>query len=47
MGASRSITTDRSGNSTYWIEYDCAGGFSFRRYGTGTNIPAFVRDPRR
>ncbi|TMI99415.1 MAG: hypothetical protein E6G97_22755 [Alphaproteobacteria bacterium] len=47
MAGTRSISSDRWGNTTnWWVEYTCADGFSFKRYGFGGKIDPFVTDPR-
>ena len=46
MAGSSSIGTDRWGNQNYWADYMCADGHSFRKYGLGGKVPAFVIDPR-
>ena len=43
---SRMITTDRFGNQSWWADYVCADGFTFRRFGTGDQVPGFSRDRR-
>jgi hypothetical protein len=47
MAGSSAISTDRSGNQKYWVEYICADGFTFKNYGVGGKFPAFLVDPRR
>jgi len=46
MLGSHSISTDPHGNQSWWADYVCADGYTFRRFGTGGNIRAFRIDPR-
>ena len=45
VAGSRSLTTDRFGNKSYWVEYECAGGQSFIERGLGHQFRGFVIDP--
>lgn len=40
------ITTDRFGNQSWWADYVCADGFTFRRFGTRGKIRGFEIDWR-
>ena len=46
MLGSRSISTDPHGNQSWWADYVCADGFTFRKFGTGGKIRGFWPDPR-
>lgn len=46
MLGSHMITPDPFGNQRWWADYVCADGFTFRRFGTGSDIRAFRVDPR-
>jgi hypothetical protein len=45
VAGSRSLVTDQWGNKSYSVEYQCAGGRSFMRQGTGHSFPGLVIDP--
>jgi hypothetical protein len=45
VAGSRSVTVDRWGNKSYWVEYQCAGGRSFIRRGRGDGFPGIMIDP--
>jgi len=46
MLGSHSISTDPHGNQSWWADYVCADGFTFRKFGTGSRIRGFWVDPR-
>jgi hypothetical protein len=47
IAGTKSISSDKWGNTrNWWVEYTCADGFSFKRYGFGGRIDPFVTDPR-
>ena len=46
MLGSHMITPDRFGNQSWWADYVCADGFTFRKFGTGSRIRGFWVDPR-
>ncbi len=46
MLGSKSISTDRFGNQSWWADYVCADGFTFRKVGFGGRIRPFLPDPR-
>ena len=43
---SHAISTDRFGNQSWWADYVCADGFTFRKFGTGDKVRGFWRDLR-
>ncbi len=43
---SKMITTDRFGNQSWWADYVCADGFTFRRFGPGGRVRGLWVDPR-
>jgi hypothetical protein len=46
MLGSHMITPDRFGNQSWWADYVCADGFTFRTFGFGGTIRPFLLDPR-
>jgi hypothetical protein len=42
---SRSLATDRWGNKSYTVSYDCVGGRSIVRSGSGHSFRGFIIDP--
>jgi hypothetical protein len=46
MLGTNSISTDRFGNQSWWADYVCADGFTFRLFGTRSPVPGFSRDRR-
>jgi hypothetical protein len=47
VAGSRSLTTDRWGNKSFWVRYDCSGGLFFELRGAGHHIRSIVRGPFR
>ena len=44
-GVARS-TDNRSGNKSFTATYDCFGGYTITRKGSGHFVPGLIRDPR-